>query len=131
MHDGLQHHGQISLVPDDLIAGGSMNLMGFGGESSVYVCQDTPAGEYDITLTAVDGVGGQRDFAFTVIVSTNSVEGRANRWGNCPIGAMLSLSGTFDGSLVLFFYEWFKSFKFTLSKKISYIKLYKNCINCI
>ena len=78
--DGLQHHGQISLVPDDLIAGGSMNLMGFGGESSVYVCQDTPAGEYDITLTAVDGVGGQRDFALTVIVSTNSVEGGAIRW---------------------------------------------------
>jgi hypothetical protein len=57
-----------------------MNLMGFGGESSVYVCQDTPTGEYDITLTAVDGVGGQRDFALTVIVSTNSVEGGAIRW---------------------------------------------------
>jgi hypothetical protein len=77
---GLQSHGQISLVPDDLIRGGSMDLMGFGGESSVYVCQDTPAGEYDIRFTAVDGLGGKRYFDLTVIVASEQVEGGAIRW---------------------------------------------------
>lgn len=79
---GLEHHGQISLVPDNLIAGGSMNLMGFGGESSVYVCQDTPAGEYNLKLTAVDGLGGKKEFSLTVIVTSNAVEGGAVRWGD-------------------------------------------------
>jgi hypothetical protein len=79
---GLDHHGQISLVPNNLISGGSMNMMGFGGESSVYVCQDTPAGEYNLILTAVDGLGGRKEFSLTVIVSSNAVEGGAIRWGD-------------------------------------------------
>ena len=79
---GLDHHGQISLVPNNLISGGSMNLMGFGGESSVYVCQDTPPGEYNLILTAVDGLGGRKEFSLTVIVSSNAVEGGSIRWGD-------------------------------------------------
>jgi hypothetical protein len=79
---GLDNHGQISLVPNNLISGGSMNLMGFGGESSVYVCQDTPPGEYNLILTAVDGLGGRKEFSLTVIVSSNAVEGGSIRWGD-------------------------------------------------
>ncbi len=71
-------------MPDDLIAGGSMNLMGFGGESSVYVCQDTPAGEYDITLTAVDGVGGRRDFELSPLL----FQQLSRRWRN-PLGVIV------------------------------------------
>lgn len=77
---GLDNHGQVSLIPDNLITGGSMNLMGFGGENSVYVCQDTPPGEYDLTMTAVDGLGGRREFSLKVIVSSDAVDGGAIRW---------------------------------------------------
>lgn len=80
--DGLQHHGQISLVPDDLIAGGSMDLLGFGGESSVYICQDTPVGTYDVTMTAVDGLGGRRRFDLIIDVLEEQVEGGAIAWSN-------------------------------------------------
>lgn len=79
---GLEHHGQISLVPDDLISGGSMDLMGFGGESSVYVCQDTPVGTFDVTLTAVDGLGGRRQFELSVVVLETQVDGGEIAWGN-------------------------------------------------
>ena len=59
-----------------------MDLMGFGGESSVYVCQDTPTGSYDVTLTAVDGLGGRRTFELTVEVLDAQVEGGAIAWSN-------------------------------------------------
>jgi hypothetical protein len=59
-----------------------MNLMGFGRESSVYICQDTPPGEYNLILTAFDELGGRKEFSFTVIVSSNAVEGGSNRWGD-------------------------------------------------
>lgn len=78
--DGIDHHGQISLLPDNLITGGSMSLLGLGGENSVYVCQDTPTGQYDIKLIAIDGIGGKRDFDLTVIVTENPVDGGAISW---------------------------------------------------
>jgi hypothetical protein len=77
---GIDHHGQISLLPDNLITGGSMSLLGLGGENSVYVCQDTPTGQYDIKLIAIDGIGGKRDFDLTVIVTENPVDGGAISW---------------------------------------------------
>jgi hypothetical protein len=77
---GIDHHGQVSLLPDNLITGGSMSLLGLGGENSVYVCQDTPSGQYDIKLIAIDGVGGKRDFDLTIIVTENTVDGGAISW---------------------------------------------------
>lgn len=77
---GIQHHGQISLLPDNLITGGSMSLLGFGGENSIYVCQDTPAGQYEINFIAMDGSGGKRNFELTVIVSENPVDNGAILW---------------------------------------------------
>lgn len=77
---GIEHHGQISILPDNLVAGGAMSLLGRGGENSVYVCQDTPSGQYELTLTAMDGIGGKRNLNLTVIVSENPVENGSIRW---------------------------------------------------
>ena len=77
---GVNHHGLVSLVPSDTIEGGSMNLLGFGGENSVYICEDTPPGTYDLDMIAIDGAGGKVGLPLKVIVLEDSVDGGSLRW---------------------------------------------------
>ena len=77
---GLSHHGQITLVPDTLVSGGEMDLLGFGGESSLYVCTNTPVGVHQVNFKALDGRGGQRDFSLTIDVDEKRVDGGLVIW---------------------------------------------------
>ena len=72
---GLSHHGQVSLFPSNAIAGGRMDLLGRGGENSLYLCSDTPEGRYDIALVALDGRGGRRDLSLTIEIAKARVYG--------------------------------------------------------
>ena len=79
---GLSHHGQVSLFPSNAIAGGRMDLLGRGGENSLYLCSDTPEGRYDIALVALDGRGGRRDLSLTIEIAKARVYGGFLSWKN-------------------------------------------------
>ena len=52
-----------------------MDLLGRGGENSLYLCSDTPEGRYDIALVALDGRGGRRDLSLTIEIAKARVYG--------------------------------------------------------
>ena len=77
---GISHHGQISLVPNNVVVGDTMDLLGVGGENSFYVCDDTPLGTYNINMTAIDGVGGQASLSMQIQVVEPTVDGGQLTW---------------------------------------------------
>jgi PKD repeat protein len=80
--DGLDTHSQLTFVPNDIIEGGDMSLLGIGNENTFYVCSDTPVGIYPLTLIAMDGVGGKRVFKLTVEVLEARKGAGALEWIN-------------------------------------------------
>lgn len=52
-----------------------MDLLGFGGENSFYVCSDTPVGDYFVNFKALDGVGGLYSFTLEIQVWEEKIDG--------------------------------------------------------
>ena len=77
---GISHHGSMSLIPSDVIAGGTMDLLGFGGENSFYLCSDTPIGRYPIEFQVLDGRGGKTQISLLIEVSEETTPGGAIEW---------------------------------------------------
>jgi hypothetical protein len=73
--DQFSGHSQVSLLPDNVISGGEMDLLGFGGENSFYVCSDTPVGDYFVNFKALDGVGGLYSFTLEIQVWEEKIDG--------------------------------------------------------
>ena len=79
--EGVSQASQTLLIPDDLVVGGTMDLLGFGGENSFYLCSDTPVGVYPITFQVIDGRGGKIEIGLTI-----EVFGDADiRWFSCVV----------------------------------------------
>ncbi|MDC3327582.1 hypothetical protein OAW16_01775 [Pseudomonadales bacterium] len=78
--NGISHHGQGSLVPNNLITGGTMDLLGFGGENSFYLCSDTPVGIYPVTFQIIDGRGGKVQTELVIEVLEERVAGGKVEW---------------------------------------------------
>ena len=57
-----------------------MDLLGRGGESSLYVCSDTPVGEFQVRLFLLDGRGGRVDLPLTVEVLEGRIFEGSVRW---------------------------------------------------
>ncbi len=75
---------KISLVPDEVISGGALDLLGIGTENSFYICDDTPVGTYHIIMQATDGVGGKKTMPLQLDVSdVQVVEGGDIEWRDC------------------------------------------------
>ena len=57
-----------------------MDLLGFGGENSFYLCSDTPAGLYDVAFQAIDGRGGKVELPLLIEVTEERVVGGQVEW---------------------------------------------------
>ena len=83
--DGIQHHGQSSLMPNNVISGGTMDLLGFGGENSFYLCSDTPAGIFPVVFQVLDGRGGKTQIELTIeVLEARTPQGKVEWFAYSP-----------------------------------------------
>ena len=57
-----------------------MDLLGFGGENSFYLCSDTPVGIYPVTFQIIDGRGGKVQTELVIEVLEERVAGGKVEW---------------------------------------------------
>ena len=89
--EGVSQASQTLLIPDDLVVGGTMDLLGFGGENSFYLCSDTPVGVYPITFQVIDGRGGKIEIGLTIEVLETQTSGGSLAWS-------AGIDGDLDGT---------------------------------
>ena len=65
-----------------------MNLLGFGGENSFYLCSDTPVGIRQISFQVLDGLGG------VVEIAQLSRFAPAARWSGFQMVPILTVMGS-------------------------------------
>ena len=83
--DGIQHHGQSSLMPNNVISGGTMDLLGFGGENSFYLCSDTPVGIFPVVFQVLDGRGGKTQIELTIeVLGARTPQGKVEWFAYSP-----------------------------------------------
>ena len=68
-----------------------MDLLGFGGENSFYICSDTPVGVYPITFQVIDGRGGKIEIGLTIEVWRRKLQAGSIAWS-------AGIDGDLDGT---------------------------------